>query len=339
MASDNRGEGRCSGSRSSFNVARAPGALACERRACLALDTSPWCTNVSTRHGGPTGFHTMTQRAQTCILEDPALQTPPKFHEKTPNESTKSEILGGRRKKKREILGPHPSLGGPTLQAPPPFGPPILSRFGPPPFWAPPFGGPTIWPPVVPSGLFAAAFAALLRLLLGLPPLKNPPLPLVTFQYVGTAFPVVCAAAFSCFCCWLCAAFAAAFGVAFENPTLAPTCLHYFSCCLCGFCCCLLLLLLLLLRLILGNLPLSTFQNVKKNFTIDETPLTSQKVKNKFLYPKKGLLYIPHAAPGTSKSCEKSEELPTAALLFSRGGTFCRDCRARPEWRRGLPVK
>ena len=104
--------------------------------------------------------------------------------------------------------------------------------------------------------LLSVAFAAgcvLLLLLLLVSLLKTPPLP----QHVGTAFPVVAAAA-----------------------------------------------LLLLL-----HLPLSTFQNVKKNFTIDEPPLTFPKVKNKFLYPTKGLLYIPHAAPGTTKSCEKSEEL------------------------------
>ena len=43
MASDNR-DGRRSGLRSSFNVADVPGALACEHRTCLALDTSPWCS-------------------------------------------------------------------------------------------------------------------------------------------------------------------------------------------------------------------------------------------------------------------------------------------------------
>ena len=199
------GGGRCSGSRSSFNVARAPGALACERRACLALDTSPWCTNVSTRYGGPTGFHTMTQRAQTCILEGPALQTPPKFHEKTPNESTKSEILGGRRKKKREILGPHPSLGGPTFQVPPPFGPPIYRGLGP--HRAPTLLGPT---------------------------LRGP-------HYLATrcSFRSLC----RCFCCAFAAAFGPP--TVEKPTLAAcdlPICGYCFSCC---FCCCFLLLLLL----------------------------------------------------------------------------------------------
>ena len=34
-----------------------------------------------------------------------ALQTPPKFHEKTPREGRKKENCGGRGQKKREILG------------------------------------------------------------------------------------------------------------------------------------------------------------------------------------------------------------------------------------------
>ena len=42
----------------------------------------------------------------------PALQTPPKFHEKTPRETQKERNGGGTGKKKREILGP---LRGPTF--------------------------------------------------------------------------------------------------------------------------------------------------------------------------------------------------------------------------------
>ena len=40
-------------------------------------------------------------------------KTPPKFNEKTPRESTKSEILGGGRNKRGEILG-GPAEGGPA---------------------------------------------------------------------------------------------------------------------------------------------------------------------------------------------------------------------------------
>ena len=55
----------------------------------------------------------------------PALQTPPKFHEKTPRETQKERNGGGKRKKKREIFGP-PPFGAPPFEAPP--------------FRAPPFG-------------------------------------------------------------------------------------------------------------------------------------------------------------------------------------------------------
>ena len=51
----------------------------------------------------------------------PALQTPPKFHEKTPRERRTNEISGGS-EKKREISGP-PPFGPPTLRAPHPLGP------------------------------------------------------------------------------------------------------------------------------------------------------------------------------------------------------------------------
>ena len=56
-----------------------------------------------------------------------ALQTPPKLHEKTPRETQKERNGGGRGKKKREILGPHPS-------------------------GAPPFGQSRNWPKSVASG-------------------------------------------------------------------------------------------------------------------------------------------------------------------------------------------
>ena len=45
----------------------------------------------------------------------PALQTPPKFHERTPRERKKKENCGGKREKKRENFGP-PTLRGSTLR-------------------------------------------------------------------------------------------------------------------------------------------------------------------------------------------------------------------------------
>ena len=67
-------------------------------------------------------------------LSAPALQTPPKFHEKTPREGRKEGILRRDREKKREILGPPPigppthrppTLRAPTLRPSPPLGAPL----------------------------------------------------------------------------------------------------------------------------------------------------------------------------------------------------------------------
>ena len=67
---------------------------------------------------------------QRAHLSAPALQTPPKFHEKTPPErEEKNEFCGGTGKK-REILGP------------PPFGSPLFLGWAPPPFEPPPFEPP-----------------------------------------------------------------------------------------------------------------------------------------------------------------------------------------------------
>ena len=60
--------------------------------------------------GWPGGFgaagasHDSPRTPKCAHLRVPALQTPPKFHEKTPIERRKSEISDGRRKKS-EILG------------------------------------------------------------------------------------------------------------------------------------------------------------------------------------------------------------------------------------------
>ena len=54
---------------------------------------------------GPPGFHTTAREPKRAHLSVPALQTPPKFHEKTPRERRMNEISGGKEKKKSEILG------------------------------------------------------------------------------------------------------------------------------------------------------------------------------------------------------------------------------------------
>ena len=111
---------------------------------------------------GRRGFTRQPENSKRALFRVGALQTPPKFHEKTPKrEREENEFCGGR---KREILGlptlrPLP-FGAPPFRAPPsgpsPFGaPPFLGlgshlsgRSRPPPFGAPPrgppFGDPTI---------------------------------------------------------------------------------------------------------------------------------------------------------------------------------------------------
>ena len=73
---------------------------------------------------GPPGFHTTTRELQTCTCQGPALQTPPKFHEKTPRERQKERNWGREKEKKARNFGP-PTLRGPTLRAP------TFSGFGP----------------------------------------------------------------------------------------------------------------------------------------------------------------------------------------------------------------
>ena len=74
----------------------------------------------------------------------PALQTPPKFHERTPRERKKNENCGGRREKKARNFGPPTlrgstllgsTLRGPTLRGPTLRGP-TFSRFGASTLWA-----------------------------------------------------------------------------------------------------------------------------------------------------------------------------------------------------------
>ena len=63
------------------------------------------------------GFTRQPENSKRAHFTAPALQTPPKFHERTPRERKKKENCGGKRKKKREILG-SPTLRGSTLRGP-----------------------------------------------------------------------------------------------------------------------------------------------------------------------------------------------------------------------------
>ena len=79
--------------------------------------------------------HDYPENSKRAFWRVPTLQAPPKFQEKTPRESTKSVI----------------------------FGEDESGNFGPTTFWDPHHLALNFYwvcPPVVPSGLFAAAFAA-----------------------------------------------------------------------------------------------------------------------------------------------------------------------------------
>ena len=62
---------------------------------------------------GAPGLHTTTRELQTCTFQAPALQTPPKFHEKTPREGKKSEFFGPPTLRDPTVRGP--TLRGPTM--------------------------------------------------------------------------------------------------------------------------------------------------------------------------------------------------------------------------------
>ena len=93
------------------------------------------------------GARTRQPENSKCVhFRAPALQTPPKFHERTPRERKKIEYCGGRREKKARNFGLptlqlHPSglhPSGSTLRGP------TFSGFGPPPFGSPTLCGPKI---------------------------------------------------------------------------------------------------------------------------------------------------------------------------------------------------
>ena len=59
---------------------------------------------------GPPGLaHDQPENSKRAHLNAPALQTPPKFHEKTPREGRKERILRREREKKARNFGPHRS--------------------------------------------------------------------------------------------------------------------------------------------------------------------------------------------------------------------------------------
>ena len=107
------------------------------------LHTNTDCIDCPTPASGPPGLHTTTRELKTCTFQGPALQTPPKFHERTPREREreKKENCGGRREKKARNFGP-PTLH-PTLSGPHPSGAPLFLGLGLHPS-GPPLRGPTL---------------------------------------------------------------------------------------------------------------------------------------------------------------------------------------------------
>ena len=81
------------------------------------------CTfGLSGTRPGRRGSHTTARELQTCTFERPGASNTTKIPRKGPTrEGEKNKNCGGRRKKKRKILGPHRS--GPTLRGPTPSGP------------------------------------------------------------------------------------------------------------------------------------------------------------------------------------------------------------------------
>ena len=104
---------------------------------------------------------------------------------------------------------------------------------------------------------------------------------LVRLLFVCADVPVVCAAAFCCFR-----------GCFLGRPTVEPHPCRFL-----------------------------TFQNVNNNSTIDETPSTSENVKNNFLYPEKIILRLLYPKNFT--------------LVFCVSGTWPK-CRTRPKCLRGF---
>ena len=66
----------------------------------------------------PRGSHTTTQELQTCTFESPGASNTTQNPREDPQRGEKNEFCGGTGKKKREILGPTPTLRTPILRTP-----------------------------------------------------------------------------------------------------------------------------------------------------------------------------------------------------------------------------
>ena len=77
---------------------------------------------------GPPASHDNPRELRTCTFQGLALQTPPKFHEKTPKREKKERKLWRERKKSAKFWAPHPSGLHPSGL--PPFSGCIAHQFG-----------------------------------------------------------------------------------------------------------------------------------------------------------------------------------------------------------------
>ena len=110
--------------------------LKCARLGSLGCRVKP------RRLRGRRGFTRQPENSKRAHLSAPALQTPPKFHEKTPREGRRTNFAAGEGKKKREILGLPPFR--PHFW-PPPFRPPLFLGWGSHPSGPHPSGSHFIW--------------------------------------------------------------------------------------------------------------------------------------------------------------------------------------------------
>ena len=81
------------------------------------------------------------ENSKRAHFRAPALETPPKFHERTPREKEERKLWREEGKKNAKFWVHHPSGLHPSV--------PLFPGLGPPPFGAPPFEGPTLCRPKI----------------------------------------------------------------------------------------------------------------------------------------------------------------------------------------------
>ena len=138
------------------------------------------CRVKPRRLRGRRGFTRQPENSKRAHLSAPALQTQPKFHEKTPREGRKEQILRRDREKKARNFG-RPTLRPPTIRAPTIRAPTI--RHSAPSLRAPTLRAPTLRSPTLRAPtLRGPTFSGL-----GPPPFEPPTLRTSTFLHPPTS--------------------------------------------------------------------------------------------------------------------------------------------------------